>query len=134
MFKRVQPHAQSGDDCGLNPKRAWLGLLLSFLFLYNPFLVVPGSSAHLSASRPPSFRATVASSQLFTLKNSDSIEGLAMPASDSAEGPILVHMHFGPVGRIVSDDGSLPDSQLCSVNLWFRPPPAPSSIRVFQEK
>ena len=132
MFKDVQRSVQSNDDYGLNRRRAWPCLVLALLFLYNPFFVIPGPSTGISACPPRSFRATIASSHLLTLKSGDSMEALAKPALDLAEGLTFVHLHSGCVVSIASDDSSIPDDQLRSGNLWFRPPPAANSLPVFQ--
>ena len=107
----------------LSRGRALVCLVLAVLFLYNPFLVTPGPSGTLSACRARSFRGTVASCELLTLKRTDSREAITITASDLPEILTLPQPQLWFVAERVPSEDALPNDDLLSGSLWFRPPP-----------
>lgn len=103
--------------------RACVCLLLSLLFLYNPFLTTPGPSATTSACHLLSYRATVANAELFSFNSTDFSWALALPVVSSKiwrlAGPPLA-----PSSEYAVREYSKPAEEFFSGNLWFRPPPA----------
>ena len=105
-------------------------LLLPIFLLQNPFLALPGSSGGLTLQHSPSFRATVASSELLKFKNEDELECIVFALICNA----LLDKDFSIVallgqpqrslGRQSEDEALPPTEQVLSSSLWFRPPPA----------
>jgi hypothetical protein len=99
-----------------------LCIVLALLFLYNPF-VVASPSGTLTVQHTPSYRATIASSEL---QNFSPIE----PSRIFAIAIVLVfawllcsaRVHFGRLGRTLDVVAS--PCRLMSSSLWFRPPPS----------
>jgi len=110
-------------QCGEVPRhRVWLCLVLTGLFLYNPFLAGADSFGGLSLRHPRSNRATIGSSELQQFKVADGRSTFAIPEAAAIE-------FYGSVPRIpewvseaYSEDDFLPQQFLCA-SLWFRPPP-----------
>jgi hypothetical protein len=120
MFKSLQP----AEDFFVIHRRAWVCLLLSVLFLYNPFLATQGSSGALSVGHPPSYRATVASPELLKFENSKNPTVIAIADIDLSATFILIPpLPRPPAGY---GDGEIlhATDQFLSGKLWFRPPPA----------
>ena len=116
--------AQSADISYVAKKRAWLCLLLALLFLYNPFLVAGKSTCELSVAHPPSYRATVASSELLKFENPGSRQVIAIADVELFEALSLFQPQLrSSAGRCDTEDLT-PVDQSFSSNLWFRPPPA----------
>ena len=105
-----------------SPFCAGVCFFLSVLFFYNPFLTVYGSSPVLKVQHPPSFRATVASSELQLSRVSQVqpevsapletvLEAVAPAAAPgiNAEAALELPLDFQP--------------QIMAESLWFRPPP-----------
>jgi len=106
----------------ITPIHAGVSFFLAVLFLYNPFLTIYGSSPVLKVEHPPSFRATVASSELQLSRISqvqpevcapqeailERVVAAAAPGL-STRAPLEVPLDFQP--------------QIFAENLWFRPPP-----------
>lgn len=114
----------SGVPRTFTRKRVWVCLLLPLLFLCNPFLMTPESASGLSLLHPPSYRATVASSELLRFKNPDNLAASTIADCKEFEGFFLVQPHPQPSGIRVNTEVLLPTSHFLSGNLWFRPPPA----------
>jgi hypothetical protein len=105
----------------VSPLYMGICLFLASLFFYNPFLTIYGSSSVLKVQHPPSFRGTVASSELQlsrltqvqpSLKAPEEavLEAAAPAAAPSIAGvPQQEPLDFQP--------------QIFAENLWFRPPP-----------
>ncbi len=105
-------------------RRVGLCVLLAILFLYNPFLAAGREHGTLTMSRPASYRATVASSE---------VEQFAPPAAGAAALlpalvlfalliPILVANRFDTRQTPAPEAAASPRAGFSS-SLWFRPPP-----------
>jgi hypothetical protein len=105
-------------------KQAWMCLLLSLLFLYNPYLAVQGPSGALSVGHRPSYRATVASSELLKFENPESREAVAIPAGDLSEEFVLLQAQLQTFAGHHNTEVLPIVDQFLSGNLWFRPPPS----------
>jgi hypothetical protein len=99
-------------------------LLLSLLFLYNPFLAIQGSSGELAVGHRPSYRATVASSELLKSENPGSREAVAILAGDLSEEFVLLQPQLQSFSRHRDTEGLHSVDQFLAGDLWFRPPPA----------
>jgi hypothetical protein len=102
--------------------RVWLCLLLTGLFLYNPFLAGANSFGGLNLRHPPSHRATIGSSELQQFRVTDGRFALAIPEAASIGFYASVPDDFVGVSEGLSEDDFLPQQFLCA-SLWFRPPP-----------
>jgi hypothetical protein len=120
MFKSLQPT----EDSFVIHRRAWVCLLLSVLFLYNPFLAMQGSSGVLSVGHPPSYRATVASSELLKFENSKNSTAIAIEDVDLSATFILIQAQPRPPAGHGDTEILHATDQFLSGKLWFRPPPA----------
>jgi len=116
--------SQSADTPRVSKKRAWLCLLLSFLFLYNPYLAAQGPSDALSVGHPPSYRATVASSELLKFENPESQKAIAIADGDLLETATLLEPQLQTFAGHLDAEVLPPADQFLSGNLWFRPPPS----------
>lgn len=94
------------------------------LFLYNPYLAAQGTSGALSVGHPPSYRATVAASELSKLENPESREGIAIANRDLLEGFLLLQPKLQTFTGHRDTEVLFPVDQFLSGNLWFRPPPS----------
>ena len=99
-------------------------LLLSLLFLYNPFLATQGSSGELAVGHRPSYRATVASSELLKSENPGSREAVAILAGDLSEESVLLQPQLQSFSEHRDTESPHAVDQFLAGNLWFRPPPA----------
>lgn len=103
--------------------RHFVCLFLALTFLYNPFLAACSFSSGLSVSHLPSFRATVASSELLKFKPLEKLVSLVLSVLDFSRHSYIeapqentsfpVFMEPTPRQGLLSFTG----------NLWFRPPP-----------
>jgi hypothetical protein len=96
--------------------------VLAALFLYNPFFTIYGSSLGLKVQHPPSFRGTVASSELRMSRVTEVQPKIYTPEE-------AVFDAVSPSATAVVDTG-LPQQepldfqmQTFFESLWFRPPP-----------
>jgi hypothetical protein len=120
MFKLLH----SGNTLTRVEGRGWLCLLLAICFLFNPFLAVSSCSFGITVSHLPSFRATVASSELL-LKFAPKKKVVEFAVSDYAvvsescfstplpDASAKVLEAEGPAAALYSPVGFV----------WFRPPP-----------
>lgn len=115
---------QCGAPRAVTKKHAWMCLLLPLLLLCNPFLATSESSGALSLCHAPSYRATVASSELLKFKSPESREAIAIADRDFLEGFTLVQPKLQPSAGYGDTEALFPPDQFLSGNLWFRPPPA----------
>jgi hypothetical protein len=77
-------------------------VLLAVLSLYNPFLTVSGTCDVLHVHHPPSFRATIASSELRRCTLDE--DKILIPAPEALEtdpnaGPVVGHRSFSRPAR-----------------------------------
>jgi hypothetical protein len=109
---------------GAAKRHVWVCLLLPALLLCNPFLAASDSPGPLAIYHPPSYRATVASSELQKFKNPESHEPIVIADHNAVEAFSLPlpRLHYS-AECLDTEASSLPD-QFLSGNLWFRPPPA----------
>jgi hypothetical protein len=106
--------------------RAAVCLVLVALLLYNPFFTILSSSRDLSVTRPLSYRATVAGSELrrCTVESADPADPLApeLTAAILHAAILLTPTHEGAVVQPSDAAGLL--SQASCDSIWFRPPPS----------
>lgn len=115
---------QFADIPRVAKKQTWICLLLSLLFLYNPFLAAQGFSGALSVGHRPSYRATVAASELLRFENPESREGLAIANLDLFKTFSLVQPQLQTFAGHRDAEVLSHVDQFLSGNLWFRPPPS----------
>jgi len=106
--------------------RGWLCLLLAITFLYNPFLAASSWSGQQSIGHLPSFRATVASSELLRFKPKEKLEAPSAPDIEVARLPIVSAPEPTAIRRTVGAPESTASQFFHESNLWFRPPPVVS--------
>lgn len=97
--------------------------LVPLLLLCNPFTAMAKPSEAFSLSHPPSYRATIASSELLKLRNQGSREGIEI--ADLALFDGFVSFPPTPLRCDAYVDAEIlvaPDPFLFG-SLWFRPPP-----------
>jgi len=103
--------------------RGWLCLLLAISFLFNPFLAISSSSFGTIVSHLPSFRATVASSELLKFAPQERAADLAVPESELPQESAVVTRVIGFFSFLGdSQEPSVPQNFLVG-SIWFRPPP-----------
>ena len=103
--------------------RGLLCLLLAISFLFNPFLSASSSILGTIISHQPSFRATVAASELMKFAPQEKTANLEIPEyalSGSFAFPSPVVGFFSLLGDRQSI--AVPGNLLVG-NIWFRPPP-----------
>jgi len=102
-------------------RKTWFCVLLGLLLLNNPFLTITTSSHGLSIQHPPSFRATVAASEL---QHFSPVDGQAFAAPELGTFSPLLLQPDREVYSAVSPTVALPRViSDFSASLWFRPPP-----------
>ena len=102
--------------------KPYMCLLVALLALYNPFLSVASSSRALSINHIPSYRATVASSELQHFSPTDGRKTFSVPVTVLLDWFALSVTLS--VGRAI--EGSTQHIHACQhlcADLWFRPPP-----------
>jgi hypothetical protein len=112
-----------GNPFGRVPGRSWLCLLLAISFLFNPFLAVSASTLGTIVSHLPSFRSTVASSELLKFAPQQKIGEQASPECELPswfEPYILPQIALRQFGKTERSASVL---YAPSGNVWFRPPP-----------
>jgi hypothetical protein len=100
-----------------------LSLVLTVLFLYNPFQTAPASVGGLSLQHRASYRGTVGSSELQHFTATDRQDKAA--AQDHAIVELLASLSR-PANRFLPRPAEeiLFQPQVLCASLWFRPPPA----------
>jgi|SRR5215813_2002410 len=114
---------QSGGFCGLLCVRNLVCLLLILTLLYNPFLGAASPSRYPSVSHPPSFRATVASSELLKFRPKESGEIQVVQNDEVILLAASIVTDLGDSACLEIADEPTPVQHLSVGNLWFRPPP-----------
>jgi hypothetical protein len=113
----------SGIRRQISPWCLGLCLFLAALFLHNPFFTIYGSSPGLKLQHPPSFRGTVASSELRMSRVTEVQPKIYTP--EEAVLDAVVPFALAVVDSGVPQDEHLDfQPQTFSENFWFRPPPA----------
>jgi hypothetical protein len=111
-----------GAHSRITPFHAGVCFLLAALFLYNPFLTIYGSSPVLKVQHPPSFRATVASSELQLSRVSQVQPKVYVPQLAILEA--VAPAAAPPANVRVPQQEPLDfQPQIFPESLWFRPPP-----------
>ena len=101
----------------------FLCLLLALTFLYNPFLGATSPVEYPSISHPPSFRATVASSELLKFKSKEDGEVQVFHSDEVVLLSRATAPHVDNFESLEIEDGPFFNRVLSVGNLWFRPPP-----------
>ena len=99
--------------------------VLVVLLIQNPYLVAPAAAGGLNVSHPPSYRATIAASELQHFSPPDNQTVLAALAVLLSAGLALQRQHERRV-FVYSAQVFSPPQQFWRAGLWFRPPPASS--------
>jgi hypothetical protein len=121
------PHnPPSRNPLGPVPRRSWLCLVLAISFLFNPFWAISASSFGTIVSHLPSFRATVASSELLKFAPQQKIGEHASPecALPCWFGLSALTPDTPAQLKLTETQNSAAASLAPSGNVWFRPPPA----------
>lgn len=125
--KTMQSMVPYGKCSRVSKRHSWICLLLPLLFLHNPFLVAPNSSSTLELQHPPSYRATIASSELLKFKNPEGLESIVLRSLTFVDWEFLKAAILAQPHTSFAQPGDLEDllhpQQLPSSSLWFRPPP-----------
>jgi len=116
-------HFQFGFWNRTLPARHLLCLLVALTFLYNPFLGASSLAPYPSVSHPPSFRATVASSELLKFKPKESGEFQAVQNDEVVLLSVAMAPDLDDFSRVEITDAPIFLQHLSVGNLWFRPPP-----------
>jgi hypothetical protein len=99
-----------------------LCFFLALLFLYNPFVAAPPSGT-LNIQQNPSYRATIASSELQTFSPTDGSRIFAFALILFFAW--LLFSSAPSLGRLEqSNRSSASVCRLMFASLWFRPPPS----------
>jgi hypothetical protein len=119
MFKALH----SGNPLNRVEGRGWLCLLLAVSFLFNPFLTAFSSSFGITVSQRPSYRATVASSELLKFAPKERVVEFAV--SDCAVASEFCFSAPLPDAFAQLLEAEVPAAALYSPVgfVWFRPPP-----------
>jgi hypothetical protein len=96
---------------------------LIVLLIHNPYLSAPGKAGGLNVCHPPSYRATIAASEL---------QHFTPPASQNAFTPpatfgwkVLEPLQAdGRHSLVYVSQVASPPQQFWRAGLWFRPPPS----------
>jgi hypothetical protein len=99
-----------------------LCLFLVALFLYNPFFTIHGSSPIVKVHHPPSFRATVASSELRRSRVTEAQPQIYAPEEAVLDGIAHSTLAIASIGVPQQEPLDF-QPHTFSKSLWFRPPP-----------
>jgi hypothetical protein len=119
MSRQAIPNAKSGTLP--NWFRA-VCLALVILLAHNPYLTVPATASGVNVSHHPSYRATVAASELQHFSPQDkqsSVDVVSVPTPNVLD-PLKADERQP---RVYSSQVLSPQPQFWSAGLWFRPPP-----------
>jgi hypothetical protein len=101
----------------------WVCLLLAFFFLYNPFLALPHAPGKISVSHPPSYRATIAHSELSQFLSTKQIPSAAKAVYTVVAFIVLLAAPQSIRAPRVTVAVLWDEQPLLCGNVWFRPPP-----------
>ena len=119
MLKKMQAGVQLAPLQG----RVWLCLLVAITFLYNPFLATASCPGGQRVSHLPSFRSTVASSELLKFKPEEKSEAAAIPDCGVQAPVVLPALSLETKFHPVQANDPVGPQFLPTGNLFFRPPP-----------
>jgi hypothetical protein len=102
--------------------RALLCLVLTVLFLHNPYLAAPSLASGLKVGHPASHRSTVGSSELqhFSPVGTQVIDAAKDMLGESIYNLLL---NVSESAHIANVDEDLSHQPIFCSSLWFRPPP-----------
>jgi hypothetical protein len=103
----------------------WICLALALLFLYNPFFVLRSSSEFPNVQRTPSYRSTIASSELQSSRLTPARPQVEIFDEAAVERTALAPATTAPAARRTREiEAPPPQLILVFSSLWFRPPPS----------
>src|SRR5262252_2412063 len=102
-------------------RRSWLCLLLAISFLFNPFLAASTSTFGTIVNHLPSFRATVASSELLKFTPQQKFGHLTSPECELWFG--LSPLNLDRLELLIETKVPAAARNASSGDIWFRPPP-----------
>jgi hypothetical protein len=109
---------------GLVPgHRSWLCLLLVVTFLFNPFLAASTHTLGTIVNHLPSFRATVASSELLKFAPQQKIGQLTSPECELPSWSGLSPLTLDGLALLIETKVPAAARYASFGNIWFRPPP-----------
>ncbi|GEM_PF-1500811 len=113
----------SGNSFSLHSRRNWLCLIVVITLLFNPFFGVSSASFGTIVNHLPSFRATVASSELLKFTPLQKVdEQFAVELALLCQVDLAANLQDDSTPLPGFEDVSLPHHSLAST-IWFRPPP-----------
>jgi hypothetical protein len=118
MSEREHP----GAPRRITPFHLGVCFFLAALFLYNPFLTIYGSSPVLKVEHPPSFRGTVASSELQLSRVTQVQPKVYVPQEAVLEAVAPASLPVAYIGVPQQEPLDF-QPQIFAECLWFRPPP-----------
>lgn len=104
-------------------RRGWLCLLLAVTFLFNPFLAASTSTFGTIVNHLPSFRATVASSELLKFAPQQKIGQLTSTECELPNWFSLSPLTLDRLALLIETKVPAATRYASSGNTWFRPPP-----------
>ena len=118
----MRPESSSCGECRRPARYVWLCVLLTALFLYNPFVVAPSSGLGLNLHHSASHRATVGASELQQFRATERHAPAIRMAVVVRE---LVFVQAVAFARFaVPDVEAHTPLNILPSSLWFRPPPS----------
>jgi hypothetical protein len=97
-------------------------LVLIVLLLHNPYLIAPANAGGLNVSHLPSYRATIAASELQHFTPPSAQSDFAAQAAPSWNDLAPLQADWRQTRITPSQVASNPKQFWCA-SLWFRPPP-----------
>src|SRR5580700_509309 len=119
MSQRTNPASGAG------PLPGWFRyacFALIVLLLHNPFLIAPARAGGLNVSHLPSYRATIAASELQHFTPASARNDFTAQAAPSWNDLAAVEADWRQP-RITPSEGVRNSPQFWCASLWFRPPP-----------
>jgi hypothetical protein len=119
MMQRSGIRLRSGRTVG----ESAVCVLLIALLLYNPFFTFLSISQELCVQHPPSYRATVAASELRRC-TFEAFPSLIPAISAALFLAVIVFAPSTEIGVVTSSDTAVLLPQPACDHIWFRPPPS----------